>query len=440
MIYGSPVERARKRVGSTLCFVGGAALVWYLSPGLPVLWAPSARAEVVATGRSLFEHEWQPHDPLAKSGDGLGPVYNAKSCVACHFQGAVGGGGPNSRNVSVYFVRPTSNRIEVQTGVVHAFAVERMFQETSSMLAKMYPRITFVQQLRNGCSVRRTDFDPVIHESINTTALFGAGWLDRISTQSIRHNFQQRSVAQITRELDSDFGGVPAGRLPSLPDGRLGKFGWKAQAASLREFVANACAVEVGLGNPLKEQARPLGSKSMSRVEPDLDDDQFRALVSFVETLPRPVQVLPADPIERNRALEGERLFKHIGCAACHTPSPGGVEGVYSDFLLYDLEDREASSRYGDSDTGTPWPDDMARPEEWKTPPLWGVADSAPFFHDGKCPDLESAILRHKGAAGPVTQRYNELSALERKAVIAFLKTLRAPRIADQNIAIAKNP
>jgi hypothetical protein len=52
-------------------------------PGIPVLWGPSASAEEIGAGRALFEHQWEPNDPLAK-GDGLGPVFNARSCVACH--------------------------------------------------------------------------------------------------------------------------------------------------------------------------------------------------------------------------------------------------------------------------------------------------------------------------------------------------------------------
>jgi len=65
-----------------------AAGLWVWSPGLPVLWGPSASAKDIAAGRELFEHEWTPNDPLA-AGDGLGPVFNDRSCVACHFQGGV---------------------------------------------------------------------------------------------------------------------------------------------------------------------------------------------------------------------------------------------------------------------------------------------------------------------------------------------------------------
>src|SRR5438445_2952874 len=57
-------------------------------------------------GRALFEHEWKPNDPLANGGDGLGPVFNAKSCVACHMQNGTGGSGGVAQNVTTFALRP----------------------------------------------------------------------------------------------------------------------------------------------------------------------------------------------------------------------------------------------------------------------------------------------------------------------------------------------
>ena len=67
------------------------------------------------------------------------------------------------------------------------------------------------------------------------------------------------------------------------------------------------------------------------------------------------------------------------------------------------------------------------RPEEWKTPPLWGVADSAPYFHDGNSPTLRDAIVRHGGDAASVTKAYQGLPRVDQEAVVAFLRTLKAP-------------
>jgi CxxC motif-containing protein (DUF1111 family) len=75
----------------------------------------------------------------------------------------------------------------------------------------------------------------------------------------------------------------------------------------------------------------------------------------------------------------------------------------------------------------TPLPDGHPLPDEWKTPPLWGVADSAPYFHDGGSPTLEAAILRHRGDAVTVTKAFESLPSADREAIIGFLKSLKAP-------------
>jgi CxxC motif-containing protein (DUF1111 family) len=63
---------------------------------------PSAsKPDSVALGRAIFEREWMPNDPRSHGGDGLGPVYNDTSCVACHNAGGTGGGGPNSKNIDI---------------------------------------------------------------------------------------------------------------------------------------------------------------------------------------------------------------------------------------------------------------------------------------------------------------------------------------------------
>ncbi len=94
------------------------------------------------------------------------------------------------------------------------------------------------------------------------------------------------------------------GRPRVLPDGRVGKFGWKAQFASLEDFVAAACANEIGLGNPKMTQAVPIGH-NYPDVPADLDREQFRDLVAFVDTLARPVEIAPKDPAEADLVAPG---------------------------------------------------------------------------------------------------------------------------------------
>src|SRR3954447_14065047 len=122
----------------------------------------------------------------------------------------------------------------------------------------------------------------------------------------------KRSVSTIGNELSGDFGSVPPGRPRILPDGRIGKFGWKAQFATPEDFVASAFAHQPRLGAPGMPQAEPLSAScaSSSRAEPDLDKTQFRSLVAFVTTLPRPIEVSPTSAEERAQAELGRATFE----------------------------------------------------------------------------------------------------------------------------------
>ena len=131
--------------------------------------------------------------------------------------------------------------------------------------------------------------------------------------------------------------------------------------------------------------------------------------MAFVDTLPRPTEVMPLEANERALVERGKLLFGQVGCVACHTPEIGGVAGIYSDFLLHRVaSSHELGSGYAEVPS-TPLPHGHPLPDEWKTPPLWGVADSAPYFHDGASPTLDAAILRHHGDAAGVTRGYESL-------------------------------
>ena len=296
--------------GSLFIFV---SLIWWLSPGLPVIWGPSARASDISAGRELFEHEWAANDPIAH-GDGLGPVYNARSCVACHFQGGLGGGGELVHNAMSFEVHSRPGDEQFHSGTIHNFSVDPVQQESLKVVRNMYPIVPGRRVGDPQCPTVVPDFDPLHTQSVNSTALFGVGWIDLISDKAIRKNQRDRQIASIGKEMHLDFSNIKTGRLPMTVDNDLGKFGWKGQSASLSDFVAAACANELGLGTPYAKQATPIKAMAVD-VKPDLDRRQFRSLVAFVKTLPRPVEIPPTDHVQRAIAEHGKNLFKSVGCA-----------------------------------------------------------------------------------------------------------------------------
>lgn len=412
---------------SAVLFVVVGALVWLIAGRMAARTDTATSAQMQRAGEELFVHQWVANDPQAH-GDGLGPVFNATSCAACHFQGGVGGGGDVAHNVVAYEVQPTIRHRKLQKGLVHTFAINKEFAESHALLSECFPIIPGGDRVVGGCTIKFEDFDPVKIETTNSIALFGDGLIDRLSDTAIRLNHARRVAKQLSREIGGDFQTVGSGRPRVLRDGRLGKFGWKAQFATVREFVAAACANELGLGTPQMPQAKPLGKEYQCQ-EADLDRQEFQQLVAFVNALPAPVELLPSDPAQRTLAERGKQLFNSVGCAECHTPSIGEVAGIYSDLLLHSLTSKISDGYTHEILVEVPLPDSHPKPEEWRTPPLWGVADSAPYFHDGSAGTLQAAILRHEGDALAVTKAYKELPPADQDAVVAFLKTLKAPPV-----------
>jgi CxxC motif-containing protein (DUF1111 family) len=390
---------------------------------------------LVQAGQVLFNHDWVPNDPLCAAGDGLGPVYNATSCVACHKQGGVGGSGGLEHNVTVFVagaqrMRGHFGNETPRQGVVHAHAVK--FQETLKDVDPGFPAISqppLALLLPSRCGGRGRDeqFEMALFRvqlsQRNTPALFGAKLIDEIPDSVIIANERSQRLAALGAPPDSEE--RPIGRALRLPDGRVGHFGWKAQSASLSDFVRAACAGELGLSNPGQDQPRPLTKPDYQVAGFDLTAQQCDQITAFVAALPRPIERPWADAGQRHAAARGRNHFDAIGCADCHVPQVGSVAGIYSDLLMHRMgSDLEGSGSYNQQPDS---PGSDSFPDEWRTPPLWGVADSGPWLHDGRAATLEQAIELHAGQAAGAAGRYRRLGQQEQGQLIAFLQSLRAP-------------
>jgi CxxC motif-containing protein (DUF1111 family) len=415
-------------------------LVALVPVGLRVLTWRSARGQEVdprmaEAGKVLFTHVWTVNDPLANGGDGLGPVFNAASCAACHHQGGLGGAGDTRHNVTTFTVRPLTPNGQAREGVVHRHAINANFQETLRHVSPELPDtgqvdLPLLVRLPNSNShCLQNQFPRGVHVSQrNTPALFGARLIDDIPERVIIAMERRQKLKWGLAPAEKE--DAPVGRALRLADGRVGRFGWKAQSASLSDFVRAACANELGLGNPTQAQPRPMGKPDYRAGKLDLTDEQCNQITAFVASLPRPEERLPHDTPAAEGARAGKRLFRTVGCAECHTPDLGSVEGIYSDLLLHKMgEPLEGGGSYNEPPIPDPSKPDNAGPSpgEWRTPPLWGVGDTAPYLHDGRAATLQDAIKLHGGQAAHSAQRFAGLSAHEQNQLLAFLKTLRAP-------------
>lgn len=447
----------------------------------PALMAQSQWTDQNVTGRMLFEREWNSADHLTKQGDGLGPLRNDVSCVACHMQGGVGGGGPAEKNVEMLSLvspvadpankEPLADRINrmkfdkkqqasfrasvIQThagfrnadGIRPTIGLHRFGPnaEYARFRTDLLGRIDDVPKNVADGDPRPIESTPVVQIAFNdgvrielsqrnTTALYGAGLIVSISESLLRRVEREQHEA-----------GQVSGRIAPTPKGP-GRFGWRGQVSQLSDFVMAACANELGLQVPgHKQPVNPLqpGYRAPGL---DLDSEQCEKLISFVADLPAPRQILPESPNQRQLVERGQRLFDSVGCATCHIPNLGKVEGVYSDLLLHDmgtgLSDpvpappsrriwKVSDVYYGPThDVLVETPAAVTR-QEWKTPPLWGVRDSAPYMHDGRAETLSEAILMHGGEGRASMTRFLALSIADQQALMAFLETFAAPRSSD---------
>lgn len=345
-----------------------------------------ASTRPVDYGAQLFVATFTPEQ-------GLGPLYNAQSCAACHNSPTVGGMGRDVTGVAVRVARVNDDGVDLLVGRGGPFA-----------------RAHSVAELGRPCSIEPGAPPEANLVSLrNAPALYGLGLIDAIPDETIlagavaRENGIQ-GRAQWVQGADGGW--------------RVGRFGWKADTATLDQFVADAMRNELGITNPLAPRdwvaAPSVGGPRCAGDVDGLDDDGrvAAALTAFVASLSPPAPPSRSDATEHGRAVFGD-----IGCAVCHTPSvaAGGRElWLYSDLLLHDLG----------PDLDDSLPQGLARGRDWRTTPLWGLGNRTRFLHDARARTSDAAIRTHGGEATAASARFRGLTATDREALLDFLASL----------------
>lgn len=353
-------------------------------------------------GRNLFDWVWEPTTLPRGPGkaDGLGPLFNARSCSECHHQGGSGGSGSNRHDIEILSLRLRGNRLSMQlpesAGKIHAG-----FRSSPEVVLHRFSTDPTYATYRESVPGPHGDVVAEITRR-NTPSLFGAGEIDKISDRTI--------LDEAARQEQSGL----RGRVGRTTDGRVGKFGWKATKATLREFVELAAAGELGLETASERQAAdPRGGSKPSEAV-DLGTAQIESLTAFVASLPKPQH----DPGVISDS--GRELFRQIGCADCHVPNLGRATGIHSDLLLHQMSAEDEAVRPDPAEASAT----KVRPGEWRTPPLWGVRHSAPYLHDGSAATLDQAIRTHGGEGAAAAEAYNRLDGNRQNDVLNYLKSL----------------
>ncbi len=338
-------------------------------------------------GRELFDHDFGHNAGIGGMvGPDNGGRFNGDSCRACHFDPVIGGSGPRDVNV----MRHGSMD---QDGV---FA--NPVTTTNTILHK---------EIVIGFNPPEPEIEANVFEHRQTPALFGLGLMEAIDDATIIANEDP---------LDANSDGI-SGRAHILADNRLGRFGWKAQVPSVAEFVRDAMAAELGLTvEPQDGLIFGMTEDIDFIADPELTRTEAEDMAFFMGMLAGP----PRQTIEPDRVAQvdaGRAVFDTVGCSKCHIPTLQSALGevpLFSDLLLHDIL-AEGSLGIQDGDAST---------TEFRTAPLWGLSQTAPYLHSGLADTIEEAIEMHDGEAVLIRGAFLALSEEDRAALLAFLQTL----------------
>lgn len=416
-------------------------------------------------GKAMFKKLWASAPAATKASNGLGPLYNARSCLSCHIKNGRGHvpdvGFPNEDANSMLIrlsIEPqTVEQLDkLAAGLVNVIveptyggqlqdvAISGFAAEGKISVKWAYENITFddgaVVELRKPEFTINALGYGNMHNDLMTspriaTQMVGMGLIDAIDGAKIAKNADPDDVnddgvsGRVNMVWDKEAHGLSVGR-----------FGWKAGQPNLRQQVASAFSGDIGIGNPIFPAgagectdgqaeclAAPTGnSKAMDGFE--LSDELLNLTTYFNANLAVPHRQNAAN----DNILLGKKEFYEVGCISCHIPkhitgerSPykdlhNELIWPYSDFLLHDMGDDLADNR----------PEGQASGNEWRTPPLWAlgaarnVSKSWQLLHDGRARSIEEAILWHGGEATSAKAKFMTLSAAQRKALTDFVESL----------------
>ncbi len=411
-------------------------------------------------GNALFDKLWVSSPSSTLASDGLGPLFNARSCSSCHIRDGRGHP-PEDGNATSLLIRLARNAEtpgdlaainngemlnlpepvygkqlqdlavpglagEGQVSVAYSDVTVTFPDDTKIILRKPNYAIT---DLAYGALHKGTTISPRIAQP-----MIGLGLIEAI---------HEADIAALADPEDANQDGI-SGRTQLVRDktgvAALGRFGWKAQTPTIRAQSAEAFNGDIGISTPdvplnysdcTKPQSKcfDMANGEQERLGKSEAPDPVMELVTFYS---KNLAVPPRRDVGNADVLRGKELFHLSGCAACHQPNfvtrrdaydPAQAFQLiwpYSDFLLHDLGDGLADGQKVGLASGT----------EWRTPPLWGiglthnVSGHTFFLHDGRARNLEEAILWHNGEAQSSRLAYMQLMKSDREKLLRFLESL----------------
>ncbi len=426
-------------------------------------------------GKALANQPWVKAPTITTARDGLGPIYNARTCLSCHVKGGKGFIPANNKTpLTSTLVRLSTLGTETeklkQSGVIPHPVYGDQIQSQSISLAhqlrhsqkpgtlkhnvapEAYIYINWVEKKftypdQHTVMLRspQLDFQSLGYGPLGEDTLYSIRVAPTLHGMGLVSLIAEQDILALSDVDDTNQDGI-SGRANQVWDVEkqataMGRFGLKSNKPTLNMIVAGAFTNDLGITNSLAPNQPctdlqptclniPNGNDKVDghKVAVELPDPLLKLVVNFNRDLA---------PVERRNSkdkdvLAGRELFYQTGCNQCHNPrfvtqksesAPHLSEQIiwpYSDFLLHDMGPDLADGR----------PDFLATGNEWRTPPLWGVGllsqvnGMATLLHDGRARTVEEAILWHGGEAESAKSRFVSLEKEDRARLIKFVNSL----------------
>ena len=432
-------------LGFAFCAVGSLAFVPQVSQ------TPEAPAALDGQTNGLADQtthaaDQDKFDEFEQISDGLGPLYNAQSCRECH-QNPVSGGISQTTELRVGHRGPNGQFENPSIPIADGKAVitgRTLVNDRAICPSGAFPDIELQERVPD------TEKIQTFRASLN---LLGDGFVEAVPDQTLLDIAKKQCHTRHGRICGQALY-VPIVEAPGKTG--VGRFGWKDQHASVLSFSGDAYLNEMGITSRLFPDEITLLCNTVAEPNDKPGSDGLEDIDHFARFI-RATKAPPRDAAlaQTAEASEGSELFDKIECNTCHirslltapagTAINGGTFTVpdalgskqfypFGDYLLHDVGTGDGIpiamvEHYGKAATRQTWLNFSYKnlqtgANKVRTAPLWGVRTRSRLMHDGASLTLTGAILRHKGEAEEITEKYRRLTPKERDAVLTFLRSL----------------
>jgi CxxC motif-containing protein (DUF1111 family) len=384
-------------------------------------------------GNSFFNVNWVVAPASVAGRDGLGPLFNARSCSACHFKDGRGRPPDPNEPMTLMLLRVSVPGVDshggpkpdpvygdqLQTQAIPGVAPEAdVFVEYADVPGAFADGESYALR-RPSYRIANLRYGPLASPLLMSgrvaPAMIGLGLLEAVPESTLQ---------SLSDPDDKDGDGISgrANVVWNQVTGRMdvGRFGWKAEQPSVLLQSAAAFQGDIGITSTI--------FPGPQKDAPEVSDKILHAVALYGRSLAVPAARTDDDP----EAVRGGQLFASARCTACHvaelkTGAVGDLPELanqeirpYTDLLLHDMGDGLADNR----------PAFTADGREWRTAPLWGLGLIAKvnghtfFLHDGRARNVTEAILWHGGEATWSRTQFQRMSKRDRVALLAFLESL----------------